>query len=56
MPWQAKVRNALPSAAWICMILAVAAYGAVIVRNVTDVLEGVAGHPRSVVLVERPYR
>ena len=41
---------------WICLVLAVAAYGAAIVRNVTDVLAGIAGHPRSVVLVETPNR
>ena len=56
MRWQAKVRQALLGVAWICLVLAVAAYGAAIVRNMTDVLAGIAGHPRPVVLVERPYR
>jgi hypothetical protein len=56
MPWQAKIRQALPSVVWIFLVLAVAAYGAAIVRNVTDMLAGIAGHPRSVVLVETPNR
>lgn len=37
-------------------VLAVAAYGAAIVRNVTDVLAAIAGHPRSVVFMETPNR
>jgi hypothetical protein len=56
MPWQAKVRQALPGVVWVCLVLAVAAYGAVVVRNVTEMLAGIAGHPHSVVLVERPTR
>jgi hypothetical protein len=56
MPWQAKVRQALPGVAWICLVLAVAAYGAAIVRNVTDALAGIAGHQRSVVVMETPNR
>jgi hypothetical protein len=56
MPWQAKVRQALPVVAWICLVLAIAAYGAAIVRNVTDVLAGIAGHQHSVVVMETPNR
>ena len=56
MPWQAKVRQALPVVAWICLVLAIAAYGAAIVRNVTDALAGIAGHPRSVVVMQTPNR
>jgi hypothetical protein len=56
MPWQAKVRQALPVIAWILLVLAVAGYGATIVRNVTDVLAGIAGHPRSVVVMGTPNR
>jgi hypothetical protein len=56
MHWQAKVRQALPGIAWICLVLALAGYGAAIVRNVTDVLAGIAGHRRSTVLVETPNR
>jgi hypothetical protein len=56
MPWQAKVRQALPRVVWVCLVLAIAAYGAVVVRNVTDTLIGIADHSRSMVLVERPTR
>jgi hypothetical protein len=56
MRWQAKFRQALPGLAWVCLVLAVAAYGAVVVRNVTDMLAGIAGHPRSMVVVERASR
>ncbi len=56
MPWQAKVRQAVPRIAWICLVLALAGYGAAIVRNVTDVLAGIAGHPRSVVVMATPNR
>ena len=56
MPWQAKARQAVPTVVWVCVVLAIAAYGAVVVRNVTDVLAGIAGHPRSVVFMETPNR
>jgi hypothetical protein len=56
MLWQVKVRQALPGIAWVCLVLALAGYGAAIVGNVTDVLSGIAGHPRSAVLVETPNR
>ena len=42
--------EALRSAARIVLILAVAAFGAVLVRNITDVLRGIAGHPQAVAL------
>jgi hypothetical protein len=56
MLWQAKVRQALPTLVWVCVVLAVAAYGAVVVRNVTDTLIGIVDHSRSVALVDRPNR
>jgi hypothetical protein len=56
MPWPANVRQALQGIAWICLVLAFAGYGVAIVRNVTNVLAGIAGHPRSSVLVETPNR
>ena len=56
MRWQAKVRQAVPSLVWVCLVLAIAAYGAVVVRNVTDTLIGIADHSRSVASVERPNR
>lgn len=41
---------------WFCLILAMAAYGAAIVRNITETLQGIAGQSRSVAVLERPYR
>jgi hypothetical protein len=41
---------------WACMVLAVAAYGAVVVRNVTDMLVGVTSHPASMVVAQQPNR
>ena len=40
---------------WIALVLAVAAYGSVVVRNVTDALVGITTKP-SVVVVQRPSR
>jgi hypothetical protein len=56
MHWQAKFRPLLPGLVWVCLVLAVAAYGSAGVRNVTDMLGGIAGHSRSMVVVERPSR
>jgi len=41
---------------WVGLVLAVAAYGAVIVRNVTDTLVGIATHQPSIVVGQRPNR
>ncbi len=40
----------------ICLILAVAAYGAVVVQNVTGVLKGIFHHPVIVQVADRPSR
>jgi hypothetical protein len=40
---------------WVFLVLAVAAYGSVVVRNVTDVLVGMTHQP-TMVVVERPNR
>jgi hypothetical protein len=56
MPWQAKLRQAVDGAVWICLVLAVAAYGAVVVRNVTEMLVGITQPARSVIAVEHPMR
>ena len=46
----------LPCPVRILLILAVAAYGAAIVQNVTEVLHGIA-HPRAPIqVVQRPVR
>jgi F0F1-type ATP synthase membrane subunit c/vacuolar-type H+-ATPase subunit K len=41
---------------WAGMILAIAAFGAVVVRNVTDALVGIAYQQPSIVVVDRPSR
>jgi F0F1-type ATP synthase membrane subunit c/vacuolar-type H+-ATPase subunit K len=41
---------------WAGLVLAMAAYGAVVVRNVTEALVGIASHPPSMVVVQRPNR
>lgn len=41
---------------WVCMILAVAAYDAVIVQNVTETLMGITYQPASVEVIQRPGR
>jgi hypothetical protein len=54
MHWQAEPTRPVRSLVWACLILAVAAYGAVVVRSVTDALVGIATHQR--VTVQSPYR
>jgi hypothetical protein len=39
-----------------CLIVAVATFGAAIVRNVTDALQGIAHHQPPVAVVDRPFR
>jgi hypothetical protein len=41
---------------WLCLVLAVAAFGAVVVRNVTDVLAGMTTRQASFVVVQQPSR
>jgi hypothetical protein len=50
------VKTLLPGLVWVCLVLAVATYGSVVVRNVTDVLMGIADHQRSFVVVQQPTR
>jgi hypothetical protein len=50
------MRSALPTVVWVCLVLSVAAYGAVVVRNITDMLVGITDHSRDVALVGRPNR
>jgi hypothetical protein len=56
MRWPVKVRQALPGVVWVCLVLAVAAYGAVVVRNVTDMLGGIVHQAPEMVAVARPAR
>jgi F0F1-type ATP synthase membrane subunit c/vacuolar-type H+-ATPase subunit K len=46
------VRNLI----WAALVVAVAAYGAVVVRNVTETLVGITSPQPSVVIAERPNR
>jgi F0F1-type ATP synthase membrane subunit c/vacuolar-type H+-ATPase subunit K len=56
MPSRADTIRLVRTLSWAGLVLAVAAYGAVVVRNVTDMLVGMASHQPSVVVVERPNR
>ncbi|MGD0104824.1 MAG: hypothetical protein ABSC06_12405 [Rhodopila sp.] len=41
---------------WACAIVAVAAYGSVVVRNITETLVGITSHQSAMVVVQRPNR
>jgi hypothetical protein len=46
----------VPGLVWIVLVLAMAGYGSVVVRNVTEALRGIV-HPETVALsVEKPSR
>jgi hypothetical protein len=53
MHWRAELLRTLT---WACLILAVAAYGSVVVRNVTDALVGITSHQPPIVVVQQPTR
>jgi hypothetical protein len=40
----------------VCLVLAVASYGALVVRNVTEMLVAIASHQSVVVVAQRPNR
>jgi uncharacterized membrane protein YqhA len=50
------VRQAAPGVVWVGLVLAVAAYGAVIVHNVTETMAGIASQGSAMVMVEHPAR
>jgi hypothetical protein len=56
MRWRVDVARLGRDLLWACLVVAMAAYGAVVVRNVTDALVGIASHPASLVVVQRPNR
>ena len=56
MRWRVDLAGAVRNLVWACLVLAVAAYGAVVVRNVTDALVGIATHQPSMVVAQQPYR
>lgn len=55
MRWRVDIGRLGRDLLWASLVLAVAAYGAVVVRNVTDMLVGITHQPPMVV-VERPSR
>jgi hypothetical protein len=55
-PGRPDLMEVLKHLLWACMILAVAAYGAVVVRNVTDMLVGITHQPTTMVVTARPNR
>jgi len=55
MRWRVDPSGPVRNLVWACLILAVAAYGALVVRNVTDALVGIATH-QPPVTIQSPYR
>jgi hypothetical protein len=41
---------------WACLVVAVAAYLSLVVRNVTDALVGMTSHQPSMLVAQRPNR
>jgi hypothetical protein len=56
MRWRVDIPRLIQNLSWVGLVLAVAAYGAVVVRNVTEMLVGIATHQPPVVVVQRPNR
>jgi hypothetical protein len=56
MRWRVDIPRLIYGLTWVALVLAVAAYGAVIVRNVTEMLVGIATHQPPLFLVQRPNR
>ena len=40
----------------VCLILSVAAFGAVVVHNITDMLKLMAYHPATIAMAQHPQR
>ncbi len=56
MRWRADITPLLLNLLWAGLILAMAAFGAVIVRNMTDALTGIAYQRPSIVVADQPSR
>jgi F0F1-type ATP synthase membrane subunit c/vacuolar-type H+-ATPase subunit K len=56
MRWRVDLSRLARDVLWVGLILAVAAYGAVVVRNVTETMVAITSHQPSIVVVERPNR
>ena len=53
---RADIRRLARDLLWACLVLAVAAYGAVVVRNITDTLVAITYHEPTMVVARRPTR
>jgi hypothetical protein len=56
MRWRVDLTPLLLNLLWAGLILAMAAFGAVVVRNMTNALRGIAYHQPPIVVVDRPNR
>jgi hypothetical protein len=56
MRWPVDGPRLAQGLSWVALVLAVAAYGAAIVRNVTEALVGITTHQTPDVVVQRPNR
>jgi hypothetical protein len=56
MRWPVDIIRLARDLLWACLIVAVAAYGAAIVRNVTDTLSGIASRQSAMIIAQRPSR
>jgi F0F1-type ATP synthase membrane subunit c/vacuolar-type H+-ATPase subunit K len=56
MRWRVNRAGPVRNLIWAGLVLAVAAYGAAVVRNVTDTLVGIATHQPPMTIVQRPSR
>jgi F0F1-type ATP synthase membrane subunit c/vacuolar-type H+-ATPase subunit K len=56
MRWRVDLVGPVRNLVWVGLVLAVAGYGAAVVRNVTDTLVGITTHQPSMVVAQRPNR
>jgi F0F1-type ATP synthase membrane subunit c/vacuolar-type H+-ATPase subunit K len=56
MRWRARVARLVRDLSWACLIVALAAYGAAVVRNVTDALGGITSRQPDVIVAKWPSR
>jgi hypothetical protein len=56
MRWRVDTTRLTRNLVWVCLVLAVAIYGSVVVRNVTETMVAIARHQPSIVVAQRPNR
>jgi F0F1-type ATP synthase membrane subunit c/vacuolar-type H+-ATPase subunit K len=56
MRWRVDTQRLVRNLLWAGLVVAVAAYGSVIVRNVTETLVGITSPQPSLIVVQRPNR